>query len=190
MLRPVCSPRRGFHEVGIDDIGAELGISGPAPYHHFRSKDAILGELLVNISEVLLAEGRRRVNEAANAEEALDSLIDWHTRFALENPELITIQTRSLTSLSLPVQEQVRARQRRYVQVWATAIAECTEIPPSTARGYRRPRGLRIAELDSAQLEAPPRWPPCSERCVAAPSRPWLSPLLTAPPDGVSLLAT
>jgi AcrR family transcriptional regulator len=126
--------RRGFHDVGIDDIGAQLGISGPALYHHFRSKDAILAELLVGISEVLLAEGRRRVQEATDAGRALDSLIDWHTEFALANPDLITVQSRDLTSLALPEQERVRILQRRYVQLWAAVIGERTGCPASTAR--------------------------------------------------------
>ncbi|MGH3950933.1 MAG: helix-turn-helix domain-containing protein, partial [Pseudonocardiaceae bacterium] len=38
--------QHGFHGVGIDDIGAAVGISGPALYRHFRSKDAMLGEML------------------------------------------------------------------------------------------------------------------------------------------------
>lgn len=33
---------RGYHAVGVDQIAAELGISGPALYRHFRSKYALL----------------------------------------------------------------------------------------------------------------------------------------------------
>ena len=53
--------RHGFHGVGIDDIGAAVGISGPALYRHFRSKDAMLGEMLTSISDFLLAGGQRTV---------------------------------------------------------------------------------------------------------------------------------
>ena len=49
----------GFHGVTIEDIGAACGISGPAVYRHFPSKDALLADLLVGISEHLLAGGRR-----------------------------------------------------------------------------------------------------------------------------------
>ena len=38
--------RYGFHGVSIDDIGAAVGISGPALYRHFRSKEAMLAEML------------------------------------------------------------------------------------------------------------------------------------------------
>ena len=57
---------RGFHGVSVGDIGKAVGVSGPALYKHFDSKDAVLAEMLVAISERLLEVGRRRV-EAAGA---------------------------------------------------------------------------------------------------------------------------
>src|SRR5712664_2542038 len=74
--------RRGFHGVTIDDIGAAAGMSGPGIYRHFPGKDAVLAEMLVGISERLLAEGSRRAEAAADAADALDALLDWHVGFA------------------------------------------------------------------------------------------------------------
>src|SRR5690242_20360464 len=33
---------RGYHPVGVDEIAAEVGISGPALYRHFANKYALL----------------------------------------------------------------------------------------------------------------------------------------------------
>ncbi|WP_200306169.1 TetR/AcrR family transcriptional regulator [Streptomyces adelaidensis] len=55
---------RGFHGVGVDEIGAAVGISGPGLYRHFAGKDAMLAELLVGISGQLLTGAKRRVAEA------------------------------------------------------------------------------------------------------------------------------
>ncbi len=33
---------RGYHPVGVDEIAAEVGISGPALYRHFTNKYALL----------------------------------------------------------------------------------------------------------------------------------------------------
>ena len=55
--------QRGYHGVSVADLGAACGISGPALYKHFPSKQAMLAEMLVSISEELLREGRRRVAE-------------------------------------------------------------------------------------------------------------------------------
>ena len=44
---------RGFHGVSIEDIGGAVGISGPALYRHFSGKDALLAEMLLDISSRL-----------------------------------------------------------------------------------------------------------------------------------------
>ena len=115
---------QGFHGVSIDEIGADLGITGPALYHHFPSKDAILAELLIGISEKLLAEGSRR--------ESLEELIRWHVEFALENPELIVIQARDLACLAVADQLRVRKLQRKYVGLWTDAIVGYTGTDRTT----------------------------------------------------------
>ena len=48
---------RGFHGVSVAELGAACGVSGPALYKHFQSKDAMLAEMLVTISETLLVRG-------------------------------------------------------------------------------------------------------------------------------------
>ena len=62
---------RGFHGVGVDEIGAAVGISGPGLYRHFAGKDAMLAELLAGISERLLDGGRLRVEEAGTGPESV-----------------------------------------------------------------------------------------------------------------------
>lgn len=116
--------RRGFHGVSVDDLGAATGVSGPALYRHFRSKEAILSELLVGVSQRLLDGGCRRVTGATGARAALDALVDWHVEFALDNADVISVQARDLASLPAPERRQVRDLQQRYVDVWAGVIAD------------------------------------------------------------------
>lgn len=114
--------RRGFHGVSVDDLGAATGVSGPALYRHFRSKEEILAELLVGVSQRLLEGGRRRVAGAAGPQAALGALVDWHVEFALGNADVISVQSRDLASLPAPERRQVRDLQQRYVDVWAGVI--------------------------------------------------------------------
>lgn len=127
--------RHGFHGVGIDDIGAAVGISGPALYRHFRSKDAMLGEMLTSISEVLLDGGTGRVEKYPDPAVRLTELIRFHVDFALDNPALITVQERNLGNLADPDRRRVRTLQRRYVEVWVETIQEVvTGIGEPSAR--------------------------------------------------------
>ena len=116
--------RHGFHGVGIDDIGAAVGISGPALYRHFRSKDAMLGQMLTSISEELLDGGQTRAERHREPGAALAELVRFHVDFALDNPALITVQERNLGNLTDPDRRRVRALQRRYVEVWVQAILD------------------------------------------------------------------
>jgi AcrR family transcriptional regulator len=113
---------KGFHGVSVGELGRACGITGPALYKHFPSKDAVLAEMLVSISERLLAEGRDRVTRAGDADEALEALVGWHIDFALRHRALIVVQDRDWQSLPPEARERVRALQREYVDVWATQL--------------------------------------------------------------------
>lgn len=115
---------RGFHGVGVDDIGASVGISGPGIYRHFSSKDSMLAEMLVRISARLLAEGAARIGAAPDPRAALDALIGWHIEFALANPALIVVQDRDLANVAEPDRRRVRRLQRRYVEVWVGVLCQ------------------------------------------------------------------
>ncbi|GEB60857.1 SACE_7040 family transcriptional regulator [Streptomyces gardneri] len=116
---------RGFHGVGVDEIGAAVGISGPGLYRHFPGKDAMLAELLVGISERLLTGGRIRVGETAGDPEAvLASLVDGHIDFALDDRPLITLHDRELDRLKDEDRKRVRQLQRQYVELWVAVVRE------------------------------------------------------------------
>lgn len=115
---------RGFHGVSVVDLGAACGISGPALYKHFASKDAVLAEMLVSISERLLEVGRERSEAATGPVAALRALVDWHVDFALRHRSLIVVQDRDWESLPPDAREQVRTLQRDYVDVWAGRLRE------------------------------------------------------------------
>ena len=145
--------QRGFHGVSIDDIGSAAGMSGPGIYRHFPSKEAVLSQMLLGISERLLAEGGRRASAAADAQEALDALLDWHVSFALSQPDLITVQTRELANVPEPARRQIRRLQRLYVEEWVTVLSELSPQAAQVRPACRRPRDVRPAQLHAAQRE-------------------------------------
>jgi AcrR family transcriptional regulator len=110
-------------------------MSGPGLYRHFPGKEAVLAQMLVAISERLLAEGSQRVTRAADPAAALDALLSWHISFALSQPDLITVQNRELANVPGPAQRQVRRLQRLYVEEWVTVASELApDAPPARLR--------------------------------------------------------
>ena len=125
---------RGARAVGVDDVGAAVGVTGPAIYRHFASKDAMLAEMLVRISERLLAGGSAQVAAAgADPADQIRALIAFQVDFALDNPALITVQDRDLGALSEADARQVRQLQRRYVEEWVAVLARLDPTAPTAA---------------------------------------------------------
>jgi AcrR family transcriptional regulator len=119
----VLFARRGYHGVSTDELGAAAGITGPALYKHFATKEALLGDLLVRCSERLLEGGTARAGGSDRPPaEVLADLVDFHVAFALDEPELIVIQDRDWAHLPPADQRAVRRLQRSYVGVWTDVL--------------------------------------------------------------------
>jgi AcrR family transcriptional regulator len=114
--------RHGFHGVSIADLGAAVGVSGPALYRHFPSKEALLEEMLIGISEHLLAGGQARAAASEDPHEVLAALVDFQLDFTLREPELIVVQDRDLANLPAEPRRKVRKVQRTYVEIWVDTL--------------------------------------------------------------------
>jgi AcrR family transcriptional regulator len=114
---------RGYHGVSMDDIGSAAGVTGPALYHHFAGKEAMLVAALIPVSEGLLRGGKDRVaRHLGDARAALADLIDFHVEFALENPAVIAVHLHELDRLPEEPRRQIRRLQRLYVEEWVTVL--------------------------------------------------------------------
>lgn len=113
---------RGFHGVSMGDIGAAVGVSGPALYKHFAGKEDILGQCLLQASDQLLEGARELLSDAAAHDAALRALIARHADFALDNPALIVVQEREWGALGTEARAQVRKHQLAYIDVWTDAL--------------------------------------------------------------------
>ncbi len=112
---------RGYDGVRLEDLGAAVGISGPAIYRHFDSKDSLLAELLVEISRRLLAGGKEVRRTLTEPGLVMTALLDFHLDFTMNEPDLIRIQDRDLHNLTASPRRTVRRLQREYVEIWVAA---------------------------------------------------------------------
>jgi AcrR family transcriptional regulator len=127
---------RGYHGVSMDDIGAAAGVTGPALYHHFAGKEAMLIAALIPVSEQLLAGGRERTSaHQGRPRTALAALVEFHVEFALANPAVIALHLHELDRLPEEPRRQIRRLQRLYVEEWVRMlIALRPELSAGEAR--------------------------------------------------------
>jgi AcrR family transcriptional regulator len=114
---------RGYNGVSLEELGAAAGVSGPAVYRHFEGKQALLGALLVGVSEHLSSGGQAVVAAAPDDAAALRALVQFHVDFALSNPDVIRVQGQDLGNLADDDRHAVRALQRTYVELWVEVLA-------------------------------------------------------------------
>jgi AcrR family transcriptional regulator len=106
---------RGFHAVGIDDIGEAAGITGPGVYRHFPSKQALL--------ESLCDRTMNRMLELAKGTEVLEELVDLHVDLVVEERALISVWVREQRALTEDTRRSLRKRMRSYEAIWRDALA-------------------------------------------------------------------
>ena len=153
--------RQGFHAVGIDDIGAAAGVSGPAVYRHFQNKDAILRELCDAAMTELLA-GARRATNAGTPTEVLHALVDLHAAFGARRRGLLAVYAREHRSLSPLATRALRRRQHRYESFWVDALVRALgDLDRERAQGLvaavlslLNASAYMPASLDDATIEA------------------------------------
>jgi AcrR family transcriptional regulator len=113
---------RGFHSVGIAEIGAAVGVSGSAMYRHFKDKTDLLVALFDDVVDILLERASRVTSLGHDDHAVLDALIEHHVEFALRERALI--QVYSQESQNLPAEDRIRLRrnQRSYASLWAVVL--------------------------------------------------------------------
>jgi len=125
---------RGYSGVSLEDIGAAVGVSGPAVYRHFSGKQALLGAVLVKVSEDLVLGGSAVADDALQADERMHALIAFHVEFALGNAEVIRVHDRDLAHLSDEDRAAVRRLQREYISLWISALSPLCDAEPEEVR--------------------------------------------------------
>jgi len=157
---------RGFSGVSLEDLGGAVGVSGPAVYRHFANKQALLGAILVQVSEKLLSGGRDVLARESDPGVRLAALVAFHVDFALHDADVIRVQDRDLASLSDEDRNRVRRLQREYVELWIEVLAQLH--PERTESDLRirahacfglmnsTPHGLRAARITPSDRVARP----------------------------------
>lgn len=113
---------KGFHGVGVDEIGKRAGLSGPSLYRHFSGKDEILATLLNEALDELLTA---TIPVHGDPAKDLDRALRHHIGYALEHRQLVNIYQRDGRSLSGPWLRPFNRRRNQYTARWEELLRHC-----------------------------------------------------------------
>ena len=116
--------RRGYHAVGINDISGELGLSGPAFYRHYPSKEAVLVAVLDDAITTHLEEVVALVRSINDPRECLTAVVDNHVQFVLQQTANIQTWRTEFRSLPRPDRHRLRYLQRLYTEEWVRTLRQ------------------------------------------------------------------
>jgi AcrR family transcriptional regulator len=154
--------RRGFHRVGIDEIGTAAGISGPGVYRHFASKAAVLAALFDSISEQMLIAAEEVQKSESPPAEMLDRLVALHVATAVGQRARLAVWIQDRLSLPAADRQRIGRRRAEYHGIWAqTLVALRPELGPADAEtlvhaalGAVNSVAVHDAGLPAEELEA------------------------------------
>jgi AcrR family transcriptional regulator len=114
--------KQGYRGTRIEDIGAAVGMTGPAVYRHFASKEALLTELL----ERFVARGQSDLQTAlaggGTPRATLERIVRASVRHAVEETDLVEMANRELPLLPDDARRRIGRRQRGIVDTWVEVI--------------------------------------------------------------------
>lgn len=127
--------RQGYRATRIGDIGAAVGMSGPAVYRHFASKEALLGELLERFIARAHADLRTALEGGGAPRERLQRIVLASVRHAVEETDLVEMANREISHLPADARRRVLRRQRAIVDAWIEVITALRrDLSPEEAR--------------------------------------------------------
>jgi AcrR family transcriptional regulator len=115
---------RGYHEVGMADIGAAAGVTGSAIYRHFDGKSAVLVAMFDHVIDDLSREASEIVASGGGALAILHGLIQTQVRFVLRDRTLAQVYHNEVANLPEDDRHRLRRKQRLYIEEWVHVLAQ------------------------------------------------------------------
>lgn len=116
---------RGYAAVSMEEIGAQAGIAGPSVYHHFSSKQQLLGAAMARGDEWLRYEMHHALRGATEPALALERLLGSYVEFAANHNEHINILVTESRHLGEEERASNKQSQRDYIGEWVHLMLCC-----------------------------------------------------------------
>jgi AcrR family transcriptional regulator len=113
---------KGYHGVGIDEIGDAAGISGPAVYRHYSSKSDILLDAYDRVGSRVAVGVEDAIAGATSAHDAVRRLARSYVEIAFDNVDLIIATGQEGAALPATDRPRLQRQRRDIVESWARVV--------------------------------------------------------------------
>ncbi len=133
--------RHGYRSTSLNQIGEALGLTGPALYYYFTSKEEILFDIRDRIVRRSVEQVKALLDSDASPEEKLRNVLHEHILTLLSNVAPNVVFDRERGNLSPEREREIRDHEREYESLLRSLYSDGVElgqfrdIPPSLAVG-------------------------------------------------------
>ncbi|QWF82351.1 TetR/AcrR family transcriptional regulator [Amycolatopsis sp. CA-230715] len=113
---------RGYHGVGINDIAAAAGVTGPAIYRHFADKQAILAYVVLSGIDEMDAATADALADGVPTADQLDRLLTLLGTQAVERREVAALWRWEGRHLPAGERREIRRRSGAVLGAWTKAL--------------------------------------------------------------------
>lgn len=166
--------RRGFDGVSVADIGEAVGVTAPALYRHFASKEAILVSVVLDTADRLDA----LITQHQGAEAPLAGWMRALTADVLDRPDKVVTYLRERHRLSGASASAQSRRERRF---WEAFERMLVDAQPGLTSDEVAARTVGAVGVLRGFAERPPALPRPGADAFIADAILWM---LTTPPVG------
>ncbi|MBL1075300.1 TetR/AcrR family transcriptional regulator [Nocardia sp. 2] len=114
--------RQGYHEAGIEEIGAAAGINASSVYRYFSSKSDLLAAAFHRTGERVAIANAEALSEATSRADAAVRIADRFARMTFAMPEILPVYFAEFSNLPASEQHRLRTIQRQNVLEWANLL--------------------------------------------------------------------
>ncbi len=123
----VLFAERGYQAVGMDEIGAAAGVSGPTLYHHFPGKSAILVTVIMRCLDSLYFDLSGVLARSDDPAEVLELVLASFVRVNVDQGDALGALTTEIVNVPELERVPIRRMQHDYVGEW---VALLTRVRP------------------------------------------------------------
>ncbi|WP_255355894.1 TetR/AcrR family transcriptional regulator [Frankia sp. CpI1-P] len=114
---------RGYQSVTMEEVGAEVGMTGTGVYRHFATKGDLLSAIVARATESLQLGLSRALSAATTPAAGLDNVVAAYIDFAMAHTDLVNVLLAEVMNVPQPYRHRIRRAEHDYVAEWVCLLA-------------------------------------------------------------------